>query len=144
MNKKRQLQYHRIYMNLADEISSLSQAERNKVGCLIVKDNSIVSFGFNGMPSGFENTCEVLDKKTNKLITKTEVLHAESNALAKLAKTTFSSLDADLYVTLSPCIECAKLIKQSGIKRVFYKEVYRNIDGLDFLKRAKIKTILLK
>lgn len=141
MNHLRQLEYHKTYMNIANEISKLSYADRNKVGCVVVKNNSIISFGFNGTPTGFDNVCEIFDVDTNNTITKPEVLHAESNAIAKIAKSSMSSEGADLYLTLSPCIECAKLIIQAGIKRVFYKTKYRCESGLVLLKQAEIDVI---
>jgi len=106
-----------------------SHCKRNKVGAIVVKDNVIISDGFNGMPSGMANCCEDNDGNTNW-----QVLHAESNALAKLAKNPVSSVDSTLYVTLSPCKECSKLILQSGIKRIVYLEEYRDTTGIDFLK----------
>ena len=126
-------------MNVAAEIAELSYAERKKVGCIIVKDASIISMGYNGTPVGFDNTCEVIEN--DKLVTKSEVLHAESNAIAKVAKSPNCSDGADLYVTLSPCFECAKLIIQSGIKRVFYREAYRITDGTKLLEKAGIQCV---
>jgi dCMP deaminase len=150
-------------MNIAEEISQLSYAERKKVGCILVKDGTIISHGYNGTPYGFENDCEEYEERyyetdigaellqdygyvldngiARKLVTKREVLHAESNAISKVAKSSNSSEDADLYVTLSPCFECAKLIIQSGIKRVFYREEYRQKDGLDLLIKAGIQCL---
>ena len=144
-----------------------SFAKRNKVGAIIVKDNMIISDGYNGTPKGFDNSCEIevkcdvdwdnidsLDGGANicktydsdcskcphhYLITKPEVLHAEANAITKVAKSTNSSEGSTLYVTLSPCLECAKLIIQSGIKRVVYKDKYRKTDGLELLKKAGIE-----
>lgn len=110
-----------------------SYCKRRKVGALIVKDDSIISDGYNGTPSGFENECECGGK------TKPYVLHAEANAITKLAKDTRSSLGATLYVTMSPCIECAKLIIQAGIKRVVYDEEYRDTSGIDLLRCAGVK-----
>ena len=104
-----------MYMNIATEISNMSYCKRRQVGSVIIKDKSIISYGYNGMPTGFENICECEDGKS-----KPEVLHAETNALTKITKSTQSSIDADLYVTLSPCLNCSKLIVQSGIKRVFF------------------------
>ena len=127
-----------IYMKVAYQFAQLSYAKRKKVGSVIVKDSQIVSFGYNGTPHGFDNSCETLEADTVEAKTKDEVLHAESNALAKLAKSTMSSDGADLYVTLSPCFECSKLIIQSGIKNVFYSEEYRNKRGLELLKKANI------
>lgn len=123
---------HVSYMNIAKEIANRSYATRSKVGAVIVKGNNIISDGYNGMPYGFENSCE-----TNN-ITNVEVLHAESNAISKIAKSNQSSLDADLYVTMSPCLDCSKLIIQSGIKNVYFEELYRINDGLKLLQKAKI------
>lgn len=131
-----------VYMDVAYTIAQLSYAERRKVGCVIVKDNQIVSFGYNGTPKGFDNQCE--HEVENTLTTKREVLHAESNALTKIAKSTMSSDGADLYTTTSPCFECSKLIVQSGINRVFYSEEYRDIEGLELLNKAQIDVIRLE
>lgn len=128
-----------VYMNVAAEIAELSYAERKKVGCVIVKDASIISMGYNGTPVGFDNKCEITEN--GELITRLEVLHAESNAIAKVAKSPNCSDGADLYVTLSPCFECSKLIIQSGIKRVFYREQYRTNDGIKLLEKAGIQCI---
>ena len=125
-----------IYMNIATEVAKLSYAERKKVGAVLVKDGSIISHGYNGTPHGFENTCE--DETETGLVTRKEVLHAESNAISKVAKSTNSSDGSTLYVTLSPCFECSKLIIQSGIKRVVYKEQYRRSEGIDLLTKAGI------
>ncbi len=118
----------KTYLKMALEWAQLSKAKRKKVGCLIVKDEMIISDGYNGTPRGFDNQCEHQDPKlcfTHK-VTKPEVLHAESNAITKLAKSTQSSDLATLYTTASPCLECAKLIIQAGIKRVIYAELYKN------------------
>jgi len=123
------------YMDVAKRFSQLSYAQRLKVGAIIVKDDRIVAYGYNGMPSGWDNNCEEENK------TRPEVLHAESNAIAKLARSNDSGLDADIFITHSPCIECAKLIYQSGIKRVYFGENYRNTDGLNFLTASKINVI---
>jgi dCMP deaminase len=130
-------------MNIAAEIGQLSYAERKKVGCIIVKDSSIISYGYNGTPTGFDNNCEEPESYGNvgDLITKKEVLHSESNAISKVAKSSNSSDGADMYVTLSPCFECSKLIIQSGIKRVFYHEEYRLTEGLDLLQKAGVQCI---
>ena len=128
-----------VYMNVAAEIAELSYAERKKVGCVIVKDASIISMGYNGTPVGFDNNCETMEG--GDLVTKPEVLHAESNAIAKVAKSPNCSDGADLYVTLSPCFECSKLIIQSGIRRVFYREQYRINDGINLLEKAGIQCI---
>jgi dCMP deaminase len=119
-------------MNIAHEISKRSYAKRLKVGAILVKNHSIISDGYNGMPYNFDNKCE-----TNN-ITNIEVLHAESNAITKIAKSNQSSANSILYVTISPCIECAKLIIQSGIKTVYFEKRYRSVDGVDLLKKANI------
>jgi dCMP deaminase len=129
---------HKMYMNIASEISNMSYANRLKVGAILVKNNSIISYGYNGMPSGFINVCET-DNVTNP-----EVLHAESNAIMKVCKSTQSSEDATLYVTTSPCFECSKLIIQAGIKNVYYKNIYRYTGGIELLKKANINIIKLK
>lgn len=126
------------YLRMARIWSENSHCNRLKVGALIVKNNMIISDGFNGTPSGFDNTCE--DENN---ITVPYVLHAEANAITKIARSHNSSDGATLYVTASPCLECAKLIIQSGIKRVVYGEKYRLDDGLKLLEKAKVKTILL-
>jgi len=125
------------YMRMAEELAKLSYAERKKVGCLIVKDTQIISEGFNGTPAGFNNSCEYYDH-LDEIYTKPEVLHAESNAITKLARSTNSSSESTVYVTLAPCYDCAKLIIQAGIKRVVYKEEYTK-NGLDLLHRAGIE-----
>ena len=126
-----------VYIQMANNWASLSKAERKKVGCLIVKDGMIISDGYNGTPSGFDNQCEDIDF-FNQLITRKEVLHAESNAITKLAKSTQSSKGATMYITASPCQDCAKLIIQAGILRVVYGEFYKNNLGIDLLKKAGI------
>lgn len=142
MNKQREIEYDLLYMDLAMRISEMSYAVRNRVGCVIVKDHNIISYGFNGTPTGFDNTCEV--EVEGVLITKPEVLHAESNAISKLAKIGVSSEEASIYITLSPCFECAKLLIQAGIKKVFYKNEYRKIDGLELLEQANIQIHQIK
>ena len=131
------------YMKMARCWATLSKAKRKQVGCLIVKDGTIISDGYNGTPSGFDNECEwerQISEVTEErcLVTKPEVLHAESNAISKLAKSTQGSGGATLYATCSPCMECSKLIIQCGITRVVYGEKYRNDDGLKLLKKAGI------
>jgi dCMP deaminase len=116
-----------------------SYCKRKKIGALIVKEKMIISDGYNGTPAGFENICE---DETGK--TKPYVLHAEANALTKVAKSNNSSENATLYITASPCLECSKLIIQSGIKRVVFSEKYRNKDGLELLKRANIEIVHLE
>lgn len=121
------------YMRMARIWAENSYCQRRQVGALVVKDKAIISDGYNGTPSGFENMCE-----DDNNVTKPYVLHAEANAITKLARSSNSSDGATLYVTASPCIECAKLIIQSGIKRVVYAEHYRLEDGINLLKRANI------
>ena len=120
-------------MQTAQTFAELSSAQRLKVGAIIVKDDRIISIGYNGMPAGWSNICEdVLEDGSLK--TKSEVLHAESNAIAKLASSNESGKDADIFITHAPCIECAKLIYQSGIKNVYYDQKYRDDSGLEFLQ----------
>ena len=134
MDNDKQYRYDNIYLNIANEISNLSYAKKKKVGALIVKDNMIISDGYNGTPSNYDNSCE--DENNN---TYWYVLHAEANAITKLARcSTISSKDSTLYITMSPCKECSKLIIQSEIKRVIYKEKYRDSSGIDFLKQNNI------
>jgi dCMP deaminase len=129
------------YMDVADRFSRLSSAKRLQVGAIVVKDDRIISIGYNGMPSGWDNNCENVVQHSDdstQLKTKPEVLHAESNAIAKLARSSESGDGATLFVTHQPCMECAKLIYQSGIKAVYYAHPYRLNDGLDFLQKSKI------
>jgi dCMP deaminase len=134
----KQANLDKTYMNMARELSKLSHAKRRKVGCLIVKDTHIIAEGINGTPRGFDNNCEFVDH-VDHFYTKPEVLHAESNAITKLARSTNSSQGSTLYVTCCPCFGCAKLIIQSGIVRVVYDEEYSKGDGLSLLKRAGIQ-----
>lgn len=127
------------YLRMARIWSENSYCKRRQVGALIVKDKSIISDGYNGTPSGFENLCEDENDKT-----KPYVLHAEANAITKVAKSSNSSDGATLYVTASPCIECAKLIIQAGIIRVVYSELYRCCDGIELLEKAGIKVDLVE
>jgi dCMP deaminase len=129
------------YMDVADRFSKLSSAKRLQVGAIVVKDDRIISIGYNGMPSGWDNNCENVVQHSDdstQLKTKPEVLHAESNAIAKLARSSESGDGATLFVTHQPCMECAKLIYQSGIKAVYYAHPYRLNDGLDFLQKSNI------
>jgi dCMP deaminase len=128
---------HSLYIDIAERVAQESHARRLKVGSIIVKDGRIISMGWNGMPSGWENDCEI-ELDDGSLQTRSEVIHAESNAIAKLAKSTESGADADLYITLSPCIDCAKLINQTGIKNVYYREDYRKNDGVRFLEKSGV------
>jgi dCMP deaminase len=159
----------KTYMQVAYQFAKLSYAERRKVGCIIVKDKQIISFGYNGMPHGFDNQCEnaeiitveasyketpeiVLDLENDGFVckdecctktvytTKREVMHAESNAIMKVAKSTMSCEGADLYTTTCPCFDCAKLIIQAGIKNVYFTEDYRDMSGVELLKKANIHT----
>lgn len=128
-------------MKIAEVTSNLSYAKRLQVGAVIVKDNQILATGYNGMPSGWENNCEFEVYQQDGSIglkTKPEVLHAETNAIAKVSQSTESSKDATLFCTHAPCIECAKLIYQSGINTVYYRNQYRNDEGLDFLKLSGV------
>ncbi len=156
-----------LYMDWAKRLSELSHAQRLKVGAVIVKDDTVISYGYNGMPSGWDNNCEhkewmprdaggwlcvpeieerwPFEEYTEntfvgryKLVTNPEVLHAESNAISKLARSHNSGAGADIFITHSPCLECAKLIYQSGISRVFYSQDYRDSSGIDFLLRSRI------
>lgn len=122
------------YLRMARIWAENSYCERRKVGALVVKDKMIISDGYNGTPSGFENVCE-----DDNNVTKPYVLHAEANAITKLARSSNNSDGSTLYVTAAPCIECSKLIIQSGIKRVVYAEKYRLEDGINLLKKAKIE-----
>lgn len=153
-----------IYMQMAYQTAKLSYAQRRRVGCIIVKDEQIVSYGYNGTPHGFDNQCEEIETKhydnpdvaailedmgwimpndnsctCHRHVTKREVLHAESNAITKLAKSTMTSDGADLYTTTAPCFDCAKLIIQAGIKRVYYSEDYRDMSGVELLNKANIE-----
>ena len=135
MTEEKQHQLDQRYLRMAKIWAENSYCKRRQVGALVVKNQLIISDGFNGTPSGFENVCEEND------VTKPYVLHAEANAITKLARSHNSSNDATLYVTASPCLECSKLIIQSGIKRVIYGEQYRLSDGIDLLKRAGIEVV---
>jgi dCMP deaminase len=131
---KKQERYDMAYMRMALEWSKLSHCNRKQVGALIVKDRMIISDGFNGTPTGFENPCEEANGET-----KWYVLHAEANAILKVASSTQSCRDATLYLTMSPCKECSKLIHQSGIKRLVYFNAYSDTTGLDFLEKAGVE-----
>jgi dCMP deaminase len=136
--KKKQHQFDLRYLEMARIWSTNSYCKRRQVGALIVKDRMIISDGYNGTPAGFENECE--DENNN---TKPYVLHAEANAITKVAKSNNSSDGATLYITASPCLECAKLIIQAGICRVVFSDNYRILDGIELLKRAKIEIVLI-
>lgn len=154
------------YMQVAYQFAKLSYASRRKVGCVIVKENQVISFGYNGTPKGFDNECEEINIETKYYenpdvaiileedgfacndgcctketqVTKREVLHAESNAIMKVAKSTMSCEGATLYTTTCPCFDCAKLIIQSGISEVYYTEDYRDMSGVELLQKANITT----
>jgi|SRR5699024_2592114 len=130
---EKQLKYDIAYLRMAKEWSKLSYCKRKQVGAIIVKNKMIISDGYNGTPTGFENFCE-----DEEGYTKWYVLHAEANAILKVASSTNSVEGATLYITLSPCRECSKLIHQAGIKRVVYLNKYKDISGLEFLKRAGV------
>ena len=142
------------YMDVAERFSKLSSAKRLQVGAIVVKNERIISIGYNGMPSGWDNDCEYEEvhpysdiepgqqlEKTGHLKTKPEVLHAESNAIAKLARSSESGEGAAIFITHAPCMECAKLIYQSGIATVYYKNEYRSTQGIKFLERSNIWTV---
>jgi dCMP deaminase len=135
--------FKQAYMQTAQTFAELSHARRLKVGCIIVKDDRIISIGYNGMPAGWDNNCEHEMKWPNGEIrflqTKEEVLHAESNAIAKLARSVESGEGASLFVTHSPCLDCAKLIYQAGIKNVYYLNDYRDDTGIQFLIKSTIQ-----
>jgi dCMP deaminase len=155
------------HMKVAETYSQLSSAKRLQVGCVIVKNDTIIGIGYNGMPSGWDNNCEEVvychstgfedaeslfengwtfgvdkeDAMWTKKVTKPEVIHAEINAISKVARSTNSSEDADMFITHAPCIECAKSIFQSGIRRVFYRDTYRSEDGIHFLQKCNVEVI---
>ena len=128
--------YDKAYLRIASEWGQLSYCQRKKVGAIIVKDRMIISDGYNGTPSGFENCCE-----DQEGLTKWYVLHAEANAILKVAKSTQSCENATLYITMSPCKDCSKLIHQSGIVRVVYQNSYKDTEGIDFLKKAGVEVV---
>ena len=141
------------HMKAAEVYSQLSSAKRLQVGCVVVKDNTIIGIGYNGMPSGWDNDCEKRsyinidpkwqyldeDGSTYSLVTRPEVLHAESNSLAKIARSTNSSEGASVFVTHAPCLDCAKMMYQAGINSVYYRSSYRDNSGVDFLNKCNIK-----
>ncbi len=135
---QKQSQFDKRYLEMAGIWAQNSYCKRRQVGALIVKDKMIISDGYNGTPSGFENICE-----DDNNVTKPYVLHAEANAITKVAKSSNSSDGATLYITSSPCMECSKLIIQSGIRRVVYSDKYHNTDGLELLKRAGIELVFI-
>ena len=138
MRSEKQQMFDKRYLQMARVWAQNSYCQRRQVGALVVKDGMIISDGYNGTPSGFENVCE-----DENGVTKPYVLHAEANAITKLARSSNNSSGATIYITASPCIECAKLIIQAGIKRVVYGEKYRLTDGIELLERAGIEVIYL-
>ena len=134
--------FKQLYMAWALRTAELSHARRLQVGAVIVKDDSVISYGYNGMPAGWDNNCEYVytnpQTKISELVTNKEVLHAESNAIAKLAKSTNSGLGATMFITHAPCLDCAKLIYQSGIGHVLYRNSYRDAGGVTFLERSGV------
>jgi dCMP deaminase len=143
--------FKHLYMDWALRVAQLSHARRLQVGAVIVKDDTVISYGYNGMPAGWDNNCEDKiyvspwesefqdeDGTTYVLRTKPEVLHAESNAIAKLARIINSGNGADIFITHAPCLDCAKLVYQAGIKRVYFGSAYRNDDGVQFLKNSGV------
>lgn len=137
--KKKFINY---FMDVAERTAQLSHAVRLKVGAIVVKDDRIISIGYNGMPAGWDNNCEdqitYPDAEGITLKTKPEVLHAETNAISKLAKSNEAGENAVMFCTHAPCIDCAKLIYQSGISRLIYRDAYRSTDGIDFLTKSKV------
>ena len=138
MTEEKQRRYDLAYLKMAREWSKLSHCKRKQVGALIVKDKMIISDGYNGTPTGFDNCCE-----DDEGLTKWYVLHAEANAILKVASSTQGCQGATLYITLSPCKECSKLIHQSGIKRVVYSRAYKDNSGIDFLEKAHVDVLYL-
>src|SRR6056297_11924 len=136
MKKSKQEKYDKAYLRMAQEWGKLSYCERKQVGAIIVKGRMIISDGYNGTPTGFENFCE-----DDEGYTKWYVLHAEANAILKVAGSTQSCQGATLYITLSPCRQCSKLIHQSGINRVVYQRGYKDNSGLDFLEKAGVQLV---
>ena len=136
LNTEKQARYDKAYLRMACEWADLSYCIRKKVGAIIVKDRMIISDGYNGTPTGFENCCEDQNGET-----RWDVLHAEANAILKVARSTQSCEGATLYVTLSPCKDCSKLIHQSGIRRVVYQNGYRDDSGLRFLQQAGVEVL---
>lgn len=134
----KQFKLDTVYLKMAQVWASNSHCKRSQVGCLVVKDKTIISDGYNGTPTGFPNICEDEDNQTLS-----SVLHAEANAITKLAMNTVTSNGSTMYVTLSPCFDCSKLIIQSGIKRIVFSELYRKVDSLDLLNQAGIEIIYI-
>ena len=138
-SEQKQLRYDKAYLRMADTWAELSHCARKKVGAIIVKDDAIISDGYNGTPAGFDNSCETGNGETHWY-----VLHAEANAILKVAKSTNNCAGATLYLTLSPCKDCSKLILQAGIKRLVYRNHYRDTGGVDFLHEAGIEVVQIQ
>ena len=138
MKEEKLSKYDRAYLRIAREWGQLSYCKRKKVGAIIVKDRMIISDGYNGTPSGFENCCEDDDN-----LTKWYVLHAEANAILKVARSTQSCEGATLYITMSPCKDCSKLIHQAGIKRVVFQNAYKDNSGIEFLEKAGVEVVCI-
>jgi len=136
------------YMKTAETFAELSHARRLHVGAIVVKDDRIISIGYNGMPAGWDNDCEYVfthpQTKIDELVTRKEVLHAETNAIAKLAKSNESGMGATMFITHAPCLDCAKLIYQSGISSVLYRDAYRDTSGVTFLEKSGIEVTQVK
>ena len=136
------------YMDVAERFAKLSSARRLHVGAIVVKDDRIISIGYNGMPSGWDNDCEYVytnpQTKIDELVSRKEVLHAETNAIAKLAKSNESGMGATMFITHAPCLDCAKLIYQSGIGSVLYRNSYRDTSGITFLEKSRIEVTQVK
>lgn len=135
----KQIRYDKAYLRMAQEWAELSHCARKKVGAIIVKDGMIISDGYNGTPAGFDNCCENENGDTHWF-----VLHAEANAILKVAKSTNNCVDATLYLTLSPCKDCSKLVLQAGIKRVVFMNSYKDTTGVDFLKNAGVEVVQIE
>lgn len=144
MFTEKELKYHTLYMDIAERVAQMSYAERLKVGAIVEKDGRIISMGFNGMPSGMDNVCEHCFVAGNgtydhiQLVTRKEVIHAERNAIDKLSSSNESGKNAVMYITHSPCLECAKSIHTSGVQAIFYKEEYRSTEGVDLLQKLGV------
>jgi dCMP deaminase len=134
------IRFKQLYMDIAIRVAAMSQAERLKVGCVLVKDDRIISMSWNGTPNGWDNCCEdrIEHDGQTQLVTKPEVIHAESNCISKLARSRESGLGSTMFVTHAPCMECAKLIYQTGVTSVFYANEYKSRNGIDFLIKCGI------
>jgi dCMP deaminase len=138
-NPRKQLRYDRAYLRMALEWAKLSHCDRRQVGAIIVRDGQIIADGYNGTPSGFDNCCENENGETHWY-----VLHAEANAIMKVARSTNSAKNSTLYVTLSPCKDCSKLVHQAGIKRVVFMNGYKDMSGVEFLKEAGVEVVQIE